>query len=86
MKFKSNLLAVAVVCALSATSFVVSAQTLRVADQGDALSMDPHSLNETLQLSVDGNMYEGLTGRNKDLTLAPALATSWKQTSPNVWR
>jgi peptide/nickel transport system substrate-binding protein len=63
-----------------------SAQTVRVADQGDALSMDPHSLNETLQLSVDGNMYEGLTGRNKDLSLAPALATSWKQTSPNVWR
>jgi peptide/nickel transport system substrate-binding protein len=25
-------------------------------------------------------------GRGKDLALAPALATSWKQTSPNVWR
>ncbi len=86
MKLKSNLLAVAVACSFAAISIVASAQTLRVADQGDALSMDPHSLNETLQLSVDGNMYEGLTGRNKDLTLAPALATSWKQISPNVWR
>ncbi|MBS0317631.1 MAG: ABC transporter substrate-binding protein [Proteobacteria bacterium] len=86
MKFKRNLLAASVFCALSAISLVASAQTVRVADQGDALSMDPHSLNETLQLSVDGNMYEGLTGRNKDLSLAPALATSWKQTSPNVWR
>ncbi len=27
-----------------------------------------------------------LVGRNKDLSLAPALATSWKQTSPTVWR
>ncbi len=86
MKFKSNLLATAVAFSFAAISLVASAQTLRVADQGDALSMDPHSLNETLQLSVDGNMYEGLTGRNKDLSLAPALATSWKQTSPTVWR
>jgi hypothetical protein len=51
-----------------------------------ALSMDPHSLNESLQLTVTGNVYEPLVGRNKDLSLAPALATSWKQTSPTVWR
>jgi peptide/nickel transport system substrate-binding protein len=65
---------------------VVNAKTIRIGNQGDALSMDPHSLNESLQLSVTGNVYEGLTGRNKDLSLAPALATSWKQTSPTVWR
>jgi peptide/nickel transport system substrate-binding protein len=53
---------------------------------GRRLSMDPHSLNESLQLSVTGNVYEPLVGRNKDLSLAPALATSWKQTSPTVWR
>ncbi len=62
------------------------AQTLRVANQGDALSMDPHSLNESLQLSVTGNVYEPLVGRNKDLSLAPALATRWSQPSPTVWR
>ncbi|MGH8819813.1 MAG: ABC transporter substrate-binding protein, partial [Rhodoferax sp.] len=83
---KPKLLVAGIACAFAAISFVASAQTVRVADQGDALSMDPMSLNETLQLSVDGNMYEGLTGRNKDLSLAPALATSWKQTSPTVWR
>ncbi len=65
---------------------VANAKTIRIGNQGDALSMDPHSLNESLQLSVTGNVYEGLTGRNKDLSLAPLLATSWKQTSPNVWR
>jgi peptide/nickel transport system substrate-binding protein len=86
MKFKSNLLSVAVFCALAATSFVASAQTLRVANQGDALSMDPHSLSETVQLSLTANVYEGLVLRNKDLSLAPGLATSWKQTSPTVWR
>jgi peptide/nickel transport system substrate-binding protein len=59
---------------------------VRIANQGDALSMDPHSLNESLQLTVTGNVYEALVGRNKDLSLAPALASSWKQTSPTVWR
>ena len=86
MKFKSNLVQIAVLCALSSTAFVAAAQTVRIANQGDALSMDPHSLNESLQLSVTGNVYEPLVGRNKDLTLAPALATSWKQVSPTVWR
>jgi len=61
-------------------------QTIRIANQGDALSMDPHSLNESLQLSTTGNVYEPLVGRNKDLSLAPALATAWKQTSPTVWQ
>ncbi|MBX9612529.1 MAG: ABC transporter substrate-binding protein [Burkholderiales bacterium] len=85
MKMKNHILAIAaaVVCA---ASFSAGAQTIRIANQGDALSMDPHSLNESLQLSVTSNVYEGLVGRNKDLSLAPALATSWKQTSPTVWR
>ncbi|RUR71629.1 ABC transporter substrate-binding protein [Variovorax guangxiensis] len=83
---KKNVAAAAVLCALSAVSMVAGAQTIRIANQGDALSLDPHSLNESLQLSVTANVYETLVGRNKDLTLAPLLATSWKQTSPNVWR
>src|SRR5688572_27470596 len=48
--------------------------------------MDPHSLNETLQLSFTGSIYEPLVGRAKDMSLTPALATQWKQTSPTVWR
>jgi peptide/nickel transport system substrate-binding protein len=64
----------------------VEAQTVRIANQGDSLSLDPHSLNESLQLSIAGNVYEPLVGRAKDLSLAPALATSWKQASPTVWR
>ncbi len=64
----------------------VVAKTLRVANQGDALSMDPHSLNESLQLSVTNNIYEALVGVSKDLKFEPGLATSWRQTSPVVWR
>ena len=62
------------------------AATVRIANQGDALSMDPHSLNESLQLSVTNNIYESLVGVSKDLKFEPGLATSWKQTAPTVWR
>jgi peptide/nickel transport system substrate-binding protein len=86
MTFQKKLAMTALFAALAASSVVANAQTIRVANQGDSLSMDPHSLNESLQLSVTGNVYEPLVGRNKDLSLAPALATSWKQTSPTVWR
>ena len=86
MKIERKMAATALFVALSAAGVVASAQTVRSANQGDALSMDPHSLNETLQLSVTGNVYEPLVGRNKDLSLTPMLATSWKQTSPTVWR
>ncbi|MCG2595496.1 ABC transporter substrate-binding protein [Ramlibacter sp. XY19] len=83
MQLKKRTIAAAAILALAAAA---QAQTVRVANQGDSLSMDPHSLNESLQLSVTGNVYEPLVGRAKDLSLAPALATSWKQTSPTVWR
>ncbi len=75
----------AVACAL-ALAGLSHAVTLRVANQGDALSMDPHSLNESLQLSFTGNLYEPLVGRDKKLGLMPALATKWTQTAPAVWR
>ncbi|MBS0453614.1 MAG: ABC transporter substrate-binding protein [Proteobacteria bacterium] len=83
MSFKRQIIAAT---ALALVSALAGAQTIRIANQGDALSLDPHSLNESLQLSVTANVYETLVGRNKDLTLAPLLATSWKQTSPTVWR
>jgi ABC-type transport system substrate-binding protein len=63
-----------------------AAATFRFSNQGDALSMDPHSLNESLQLNFTANIYEPLVGRGKKLELVPALATDWKQTAPTVWR
>jgi peptide/nickel transport system substrate-binding protein len=86
MSLKKSVVAAAILSVLATASLMAGAQTIRIANQGDALSLDPHSLNESLQLSVAANVYETLTGRNKDLSLAPLLATSWKQTSPNVWR
>ena len=85
MSFSSTFRVVGLVAAM-ATAGLVQAQTVRIGNQGDALSMDPHSLNESLQLSVTGNVYEPLVGRDRDLKIVPGLATGWKQTSPTVWR
>ena len=76
----------AALAVLALAAGLAQAATLRVANQGDALSMDPHSLNESLQLSFTGNIYEPLVARGKQLELVPGLATSWTMTSPTVWR
>jgi peptide/nickel transport system substrate-binding protein len=85
MTFKP-LLTASLALAAAATLGSAGAQTVRIGNQGDALSMDPHSLNESLQLSVTGNVYEPLVDRDANLKMVPGLATSWKQTSPTVWR
>src|SRR5262245_43261340 len=72
--------------ASSLASLPAAAETFRFANQGDAISMDPHSLNESVQLSITGNIYEPLVARGKNLELVPGLATDWKQTSPTIWR
>ena len=74
MKFQKNRVTALVGSTLLATTFAASAVTLRIANQGDALSLDPHSLNESLQLTVLNNIYEPLVVRGRDYKLAPALA------------
>lgn len=65
---------------------VAGAATLRFADQGDVISMDPHSLQESFQLSFLANVYEPLVGRGRGFAIEPVLATRWEQTSPTTWR
>ncbi|MCY7319160.1 MAG: ABC transporter substrate-binding protein [Ramlibacter sp.] len=86
MNFISKPVSVAVFAALACLGSSVGAVTLKIGNQGDALSMDPHSLNESLQLSVTENVYEALVVRGRDYKLTAALATDWKQTAPTVWR
>jgi peptide/nickel transport system substrate-binding protein len=86
MKLRRDIGSTLIASALAVLSWNTQAATLKVANQGDALSMDPHSLNESLQITVTSNVYEGLVLRGRDYKLAPGLATSWKQVSPTVWR
>jgi len=78
--------ALAAFALLATLAMPAAAVTFRMANQGDPLSMDPHSLADGLQLNFLNNVYEALVTLDRKLQLAPALATDWKQTSPNVWR
>ena len=62
------------------------AQTLRYANQGDLKSLDPYTLNETSTHAHLGNVYEGLTKRDKDLEDHPGLAERWETPEPTRWR
>jgi peptide/nickel transport system substrate-binding protein len=70
----------------AAFALPASAATLRFAFQGELKSLDPYSLNESFTLGMLGNVYEGLTKRDKDLKIVPGLATSWEQVEPLRWR
>ncbi|MDC8785389.1 ABC transporter substrate-binding protein [Roseateles koreensis] len=70
---------------LVATPTQVQAQTLRWASSGDLLTLDPYAQNETLTNQLNGQIYEFLVARDKQLNLVPLLATEWKQTAPLKW-
>ena len=81
-----SLITAAALAALLAACAAVQAQTLRWASQGDAQTMDPHSQNEGLTNQINGQVYEGLVTRDRQLNIVPALATSWEQAGPLNWR
>jgi peptide/nickel transport system substrate-binding protein len=71
---------------LFAGPLAATAATLRWANDGDAGAMDPYTRQETIQLTFLGNIYEPLAQRGRDMKPEPALAESWEQPSPTVWR
>jgi len=84
-RFSSRIAAGAMIAALALGAAAVQAQTFKFANQGDALSMDPHSLNESFQLSFTGNVYEPLIARGKKLELVPAfLGVGVPPTTPSL--
>ncbi|WP_310384160.1 ABC transporter substrate-binding protein [Roseateles sp.] len=70
---------------LSLTGGLAAAQTLRWASAGDPLTLDPYAQNETLTNTINGQIYEFLVSRDKQLKLVPQLATEWKQAGPQKW-
>jgi peptide/nickel transport system substrate-binding protein len=86
LRFPLSAMAVLAALTLSPAGSPAGAATLRWANDGDVNAMDPATRQETVQLSFLSNIYEPLVRRNRDLGLEPALATSWEQTSPTVWR
>src|SRR5262249_19029173 len=77
---------VAAAIAAAAVAAPASAATFRFAFQGDLKSLDPYSLNETFTHGMLGNVYEGLTKRDKELKIIPGLAERWEVLEPTRWR
>ncbi len=79
-----NMMAIA---ALLSTTTIASAETLRWARAGDALTLDPHAQNEGPTHTIRHQMYEPLLVRDTTGAFQAALATEWapSPTDPNVW-
>ncbi|TWO72087.1 ABC transporter substrate-binding protein [Caenimonas sedimenti] len=71
---------------LAGLAAAANAQTLRWSSQGDAQTLDPHSQNELLTNSINGQVYDTLVARDKQLNIVPSLATEWSQVNPTLWR
>lgn len=73
--------------ALMLGATAVSADTLRWARVGDALTLDPHGQNEGPTSTLLHHIYETLVEREVDGSLAPRLATEWfiDPENPTVW-
>ena len=86
MSVRHHVFAAAIVSMVAFAFAPASAQTLRYANQGDLKSLDPYTLNESTTHAHLGHVYQGLTARDKDLKIIPALAESWETPEPTRWR
>ena len=84
MKTATILTMTSMIAALAAP---LSAETLRWARSGDALTLDPHSQNEGPTHTIRHQMYEPLIIRDTSGAFEAALATDWAPSAddPNVW-
>ena len=60
------------------------AETLRFASQGDFLTFDVHSQNESLNSSATGYLYDSLFAYDKNMKVIPWLAESWSRNEENT--
>ncbi|MFT6225907.1 MAG: peptide/nickel transport system substrate-binding protein [Paracoccaceae bacterium] len=82
---KTTLILGASMAALMAAATPISAENLlRWTSQGDALTLDPHSQNESPTIAMNGFIYEALVTQDPSLAFKPALAESWTA-APDGW-
>jgi peptide/nickel transport system substrate-binding protein len=83
---KKPLLALSLALSMAFGATALHAKTFTWSASADALSMDPYSTNNSFTTAFVNNIYEGLVRFNEQLKVEPALAESWQNTSPTVWR
>ncbi|MEM9900267.1 MAG: ABC transporter substrate-binding protein [Pseudomonadota bacterium] len=73
--------------AMALVASAASAETLRWARAGDALTLDPHAQNEGPTSALAHQIMEPLVMRDMTGAIVPALATEWgpSEDDPNVW-
>ena len=86
MSGRKSLLIAAAAILVGLAGLPASAQTLRYANQGTLKSLDPFTFKESTTIAHHAHVYEGLTARDKDLKIIPALAESWETPEPTRWR
>jgi peptide/nickel transport system substrate-binding protein len=59
---------------------------LRIASAFDPQTMDPHAIALLYHSRLAFQLHESLVSRDERFKLEPALALSWQQTSPTLWR
>ncbi|MEM8662507.1 MAG: ABC transporter substrate-binding protein [Pseudomonadota bacterium] len=67
---------------LAGVAGAAHAETLRWANDGDVLTLDPYAHTESFTSSFLHHIYEPLVRRDKNLEFEPALATEWTLVEP----
>ncbi len=83
---KKHVLALGIAMSMALGSVAVQAKTFSWTSSSDVLSMDPQSATVTFTNAFLANVYDGLVRFNESVQIEPALAESWQNTSPTVWR
>lgn len=84
-KMKRNALILLITGTIIVFASAANAKTLRWGFASDALTMDPHSQNESPTINMLRQVYGTLVKRTVDLKIIPDLATSWEATTPTTW-
>ena len=73
---------------ISFTMASASAETVRWARAGDAITMDPHAQNEGPTHALNHQIYDSLLQRDMSGAIIPSLATDWSALpdNPKIWR
>src|SRR5262245_10653783 len=53
---------------------------------GDLSTFDPGFVVQTVDISINFNIFDTLTARHADLKLLPQLASEWKNLSDTTWQ
>ena len=63
----------------------VPVRPLHIALPAEPVALDPHLHLDLVAVSILSNIYEGLVGFDAEMSLLPALASSWESPDDLTW-